>query len=109
MRRGGFAAGAARGARRAPLPNPRGMSQRTVLALGRADAAKPGDMTAFRAPARSRCALAASPLAQQGGRGAPPFQTPCPSQAARHSVEEPPDRMPGTSPVQALLYSQSSS
>ena len=44
---------------------------------------KPGNLCAFRAPARSRCAGAATPRAQQEGRGAPLFQSPCRARSTR--------------------------
>ena len=44
---------------------------------------RPGNLGAFRAPARSRCAGAATPRAQQEGRCAPLFQSPCRARSAR--------------------------
>ena len=44
---------------------------------------RPGNLGAFRAPARSRCAGAATPRAQQEGRGAPLFQSPCRARSTR--------------------------
>ena len=44
---------------------------------------RPDNLGAFRAPARSRCAVAATPRAQQEGRGAALFHSPCRARSTR--------------------------